>query len=114
MRGKGEAVGGSMTRGAGRATATALAVAALVSVGLAAPTRAAEGTSADTGSTQIVAPSYEQTLGGGLSGHAAMYPSGLDLDPNANLYIADTGDDQIQAYLSGATSTPLWVAGTRG
>ena len=47
-----------------------------------------------------------------MSGHAEMYPSGLDMDDAGTIYVADTGDDQIQAYdASGALS---WVVGSRG
>jgi DNA-binding beta-propeller fold protein YncE len=42
-----------------------------------------------------------------------MYPSGLTVDTNGDLYIADTGNDQVKKYLAGA-STPTWVVGTRG
>ena len=59
-----------------------------------------------------VIPRYVATLGGGTAGHAAMYPSGLDVDGSGNVYVADTGDDQIQKF--NASGGLLWVKGTRG
>ena len=64
------------------------------------------------GSSSVVAPTYVATLGGGTAGHADMYPSGLDVDGSGNVYVADTGDDQIQKF--DASGGLLWVAGTRG
>ncbi len=58
-----------------------------------------------------VAPTYLTTMGGGTSGHAAMYPAGLDVDANGNLYIADVGNDQVAAFDS--TGHLLWRTGTR-
>ena len=55
---------------------------------------------------------YERTLGGGMAGHADMYPSGIDVDSAGNLYVADTGDDQVQAYDSAGQL--LWEVGSRG
>jgi tripartite motif-containing protein 71 len=64
------------------------------------------------GFSSVVTPRYVATLGGGTAGHADMYPSGLDVDGSGNVYVADTGDDQIQKFSpSGAL---LWVKGTRG
>lgn len=54
---------------------------------------------------------YARTIGS--SGHSDMYPSGLDVDTNGDIYVADTGNDQVKKYLAGAT-TPTWVVGTRG
>jgi tripartite motif-containing protein 71 len=59
-----------------------------------------------------VAPVHVATLGGGSAGHADMYPSGLDVDGSGNVYVADTGDDQIQRF--NASGDLVWVAGTRG
>ena len=64
------------------------------------------------GSSSVVAPRYVATLGGGTAGHADMYPSGLDVDGSGNVYVADTGDDQIQKF--DASGDLLWVKGTRG
>jgi tripartite motif-containing protein 71 len=59
-----------------------------------------------------VAPTYVRSIGGGTAGHAQMYPSGLDMDGAGNIYVADTGDDEIQAY--DAAGDLLWVTGSRG
>lgn len=59
-----------------------------------------------------LAATYQETIGGGTSGHAELYPSGIDVDPSGNLYAADTGDDQVHAY--GAGGLTKWVVGTRG
>ena len=65
-----------------------------------------------TAPAAIAAATYERTIGGGTSGHADMYPSGIDVGSGGVLYVADTGDDQVQAYdMSGAL---LWEVGTRG
>ena len=56
-------------------------------------------------------PRYIRTIGNG-KGHATIYPSGLDVDPSGNVYIADTGNDQVAAYAP--TGTQLWRVGTRG
>ena len=64
------------------------------------------------GSSSVVAPSYVATIGGGTAGHADMYPSGLDVDGTGNVYVADTGDDQIQKF--DASGGLDWVVGTRG
>jgi len=57
-------------------------------------------------------PAYVGTIGGGTTGHAPMYPSGVDVDAAGNVYIADTGDDQVQSY--NASGGIRWVVGTRG
>src|SRR5262249_23543340 len=44
--------------------------------------------------------------GGGLGGHAQIYPGGVDVDPSGNIYIADTGNDDVMAY--SAAGAPLW------
>ncbi|MEY2474326.1 MAG: tripartite motif-containing protein 71 [Actinomycetota bacterium] len=65
----------------------------------------------DVAGTTSSAPQYQATIGG--SGHAEMYPSGLDVDPvNGFAYIADTGNDQIKAY--DTNGDRLWQAGNRG
>src|SRR4051795_5857191 len=70
--------------------------------------------SALTGAAQVHAaatpPAYVMTLGG--SGHAAIYASGVDVDPSGNVYVADTGNDQIKKY--NAAGKLLWNAGVRG
>lgn len=43
-----------------------------------------------------VAPVAQPQIG--QSGRAQMYPSGLEVDPSGNIYIADTGNDGVQAY----------------
>jgi DNA-binding beta-propeller fold protein YncE len=55
-------------------------------------------------------PTYVETIGG--PGHAEMYPSGLDVDPAGNVYVADTGNDQVAAY--SPTGVQLWRVGQRG
>lgn len=56
------------------------------------------------------APSLIRTIGG--HGHALLYPSGLDVDGAGDLYVADTGNDQVMKFAAG-TSTPAWTKGTR-
>jgi tripartite motif-containing protein 71 len=53
---------------------------------------------------------YAHTIGG--PGHASMYASGLDVDSSGNVYIADTGNDQVAAY--SPTGKQLWRVGVRG
>jgi DNA-binding beta-propeller fold protein YncE len=57
-------------------------------------------------------PTYVRTIGGGTAGHAEMYPSGVDVDPSGNVYVADTGDDQVQSY--DASGALRWTVGSRG
>jgi DNA-binding beta-propeller fold protein YncE len=57
------------------------------------------------------APTYVRTIGS--SGQAALYPSGLDVDAAGNVYVADTGNDQVEMYPAGST-TPAWTRGIRG
>lgn len=57
-----------------------------------------------------VLPTYVQTIGS--AAHPAMAPSGLDVDPQGNLYVADTADDQVAAFNS--QGTELWREGKRG
>ena len=61
--------------------------------------------------TQVGATSFSRTVGS--SGHSAIYPSGLDVDSNGDLYVADTGNDMVKKYLAG-TFSPVWAVGTRG
>ena len=55
-------------------------------------------------------PVYLQTIGG--PGHAAIYASGVDVDAAGNVYVADTGNDQIKKY--GPAGKLLWNVGVRG
>jgi DNA-binding beta-propeller fold protein YncE len=55
-------------------------------------------------------PVYMQTIGG--PGHAAIYASGVDVDAAGNVYVADTGNDQVKKY--GPGGKLLWNVGTRG
>jgi DNA-binding beta-propeller fold protein YncE len=57
-------------------------------------------------------PTYLDTIGGGTAGHADMYPSGVDVDPSGNIYVADTGDDQVLSF--GPAGGSRWAIGTRG
>jgi sugar lactone lactonase YvrE len=54
-------------------------------------------------------PTYLRSLGGS-GGHATMYPSGMDVDPAGNMYVADTGNDQVVAY--SPTGAQLWRVGS--
>lgn len=61
--------------------------------------------------TQAGGPArYARTMGG--PGRAEMYPSGLDVDDAGVVYVADTGNDKIEAYTAGGTR--LWSSGARG
>jgi tripartite motif-containing protein 71 len=55
-------------------------------------------------------PSYLTTVGG--PGHAAIYASGVDVDAAGNVYVADTGNDQVKKY--GPKGALLWNVGVRG
>ena len=97
----------------------AAAVGALVaSLAFAAPASArGNDSSGPAAAAAVVAPQYERTIPSAWdadprAGHAAMYPSGVDVDPFANVYVADTGDDQIQKY--DQNGNLLWWIGTRG
>ncbi len=59
----------------------------------------------------VTKPTYLRTLGNG-QGQADMYPSGIDVDASGNLYIADTGNDQVAAYAPDGTQ--LWRSDVRG
>ena len=56
----------------------------------------------------IVLPTFAAQMGGGTTGHATMYPSGLDVGPDGTIYVADTGNDQVAAY-----SSPARCSGAR-
>jgi tripartite motif-containing protein 71 len=60
-------------------------------------------------SATAAAPTYLRTIG--EPGHAEMYPSGLDVDPAGNVYVADTGNDQVKKY--SPLGTLLWSIGKR-
>jgi DNA-binding beta-propeller fold protein YncE len=62
------------------------------------------------GAGASVAPTYVQTIG--HAAHPMMAPSGLDVDPQGNVYVADTADDQVAAF--NAQGTELWRIGKRG
>ncbi len=59
---------------------------------------------------QPTGATYSSTIGG--PGHATMYPSGLEITPNGNIVIADTGNNQVAEYTSGGTE--LWRVGSEG
>lgn len=69
----------------------------------------AAATSAQAGAAGI-APTYLRTIG--HPSHAMMYPSGLDVDPSGNAYIADTGNDQVLALRPDGSR--MWRVGVRG
>jgi tripartite motif-containing protein 71 len=68
--------------------------------------------SAGPATADPVAPTYVRSIGGGTAGHAQMYPSGLDMDDARTIYVADTGDDEVEAY--GVSGDLLWAIGSRG
>jgi DNA-binding beta-propeller fold protein YncE len=85
----------------GRAAIASLAVAvALVPIG-ASPVLAGKSV-----------PTLVDIIGGGTAGHAAMYPSGVAVDPSGNIYVADTGNDMVEKY--GAGGGLIWQQGSRG
>jgi hypothetical protein len=57
-----------------------------------------------------VTAAYASTIGG--PGHAAMYPSGMEIAPNGNVVIADTGNDQVAEYTP--TGGTVWRIGSEG
>ena len=77
--------------------------------------KAKSGSSSYTGSATypgVSVPQYAGQVGGGASGHAEIYPSGLTVGPDGTVYVADTGNDQVKAYAP--TGAVLWTVGTRG
>ena len=66
--------------------------------------------SAASGGAAATQPTYVATIGG--SGHAQMYGSGGDVDAAGNLYVADTGNDQVKKY--SPTGSVVWNVGVRG
>jgi DNA-binding beta-propeller fold protein YncE len=79
----------------------AVAAAVLLMLGLLPGTAGA-----DSGTT----PGFLRTLGG--PSHADMYPSGLEVAPNGDLVVANTGDNSVIRYTAGGTE--LWRVGTHG
>ncbi|MDX6550513.1 MAG: tripartite motif-containing protein 71 [Gaiellales bacterium] len=63
------------------------------------------GAAADTSS-----PLYLTTVGG--PGHASIYASGVDVDANGSVYVADPGNDQVKKY--GPKGALIWNVGVRG
>ena len=89
----------------GSLTGTAMSAAILAAVVAAAiPASAARAVD------PAVTATYSATIGG--PGHAAMYPSGMEIAPNGNVIIADTGNDQVAEYSS--TGSLLWRVGSEG
>jgi DNA-binding beta-propeller fold protein YncE len=73
--------------------------------------------SASSSLNPTVTAAYAATIGG--PGHAAMYPSGMEIVPTTapvgqagNVVIADTGNDQVAEYTS--TGTLVWRVGSEG
>ena len=60
----------------------------------------------------IALPTFAAQIGSGSTGHATVYPSGLDVGPDGTIYVADTGNDQVAAYSQ--SGTLLWRKGARG
>jgi sugar lactone lactonase YvrE len=56
-------------------------------------------------------PTYQFTIG--TPGEAQLYPSGVGVDPEGNVYIADTGNYKVEKYAAG-TDTLDWSVGVRG
>jgi sugar lactone lactonase YvrE len=63
-----------------------------------------------TAHADTLSATYLRTLGG--PGHAAMYPSGMEIAPNGNVIIADTGNDQVAEYTPAGVL--VWRVGTEG
>ncbi len=57
-----------------------------------------------------VTAAYSSTIGG--PGHAEMYPSGMEIAPNGNLVVADTGNNQVAEYTP--TGALVWRVGSEG
>ncbi len=78
--------------------------------------KAKSGSAAFTGSVTypgVSVPSFAGQIGGGLSGHATTYPGGVAVGPDGTLYVADTGNDQVEV-IDGTTGAVLHRWGTRG
>lgn len=85
---------------AGRSAAAAFAALVLVLSALPSSGAAAEWSP----------PVYLKTVGGPSA--TEMYPSGLDVDTDGTIFVADTGNDAVAAYSN--TGTRLWVSSKRG
>jgi tripartite motif-containing protein 71 len=63
------------------------------------------------------APTYAGQIGGngpGVEpGHATTYPGGVAVGPDGTIYVADTGNDQVEA-IDGTSGAVLWRVGSRG
>ncbi len=87
---------------------------------LAAVVGSALPASASSATDPTVTAAYAATIGG--PGHAAMYPSGMEIVPTnatttaagiaGNVVIADTGNDQVAMYTT--SGTPVWRGGAEG
>jgi DNA-binding beta-propeller fold protein YncE len=73
------------------------------------------GARVDVGVTYpgVSVPSFAGQIGGGLSGHATTYPGGVAIGPDGTIYVADTGNDQVEV-IDGTTGALLHRWGTRG
>lgn len=58
-----------------------------------------------------VPAAFLRTLGG--PGHAAMYPSGLEIGSDGSVVVADTGNSQVKKYAADG-ATLLWAIGSDG
>jgi sugar lactone lactonase YvrE len=64
----------------------------------------------DLTSGAAVSATYAGTVGG--PGHAAMYPSGVEIAPNGDIVIADAGNDQVAEYTPAGVQ--VWRVGSEG